>query len=113
MLLANNPASQGSQSLNIPAYAQVIQGQADRPMGQVVLELQETERLAMALNDEIGSLEARLQTVLRPVPTESQSAGGNTPAPVRSECANAVAELNRQLQRALYRVREMAARADL
>lgn len=99
--------------ITVTGYAYPAPSPSDRPLGHIPQELQENERLCMTLHDELSGLEARIGGILRPSAGEAASANGTQPAPPKSECANAVGELNRHINRAIQRVRDLSARADL
>lgn len=82
-------------------------------VGHVAQGVGEQERLTSALLDEINMLESRFAGVLRPAPPVGQGSSPATPTPMRSSLADALDQFNGRISVALYRLRDIAARADI
>lgn len=97
----------GAVSIGMPA--QVNQE------GHIPQMFAEIDRALNVLMDEIGGLESRVNPALRssvPQPP-SVNQGSAPPAPVVSQVAAVLAGYAERINIAAYRVRDMAARADL
>lgn len=91
-----------------PAYPQP----STDGVGRIAQGYIEQERLIGLLHEEIGTLEKRLDGMLRPLPASAQGNAGDSPQPPMSQLAAGLARFNSQTDAAIQRVRELTARLD-